>query len=89
MPHGGRVLNMYQSLSGLLEMVASWALEISQMIDLRDFSIHASADASSQALGLVSSMAVLGLLHIVSGLTHQVGHILDLILGSRMSSVII
>lgn len=49
------------TLSGLLEAVATCALEYPRVLVLRDFSVHADRATSVQATDLVSSMAAPGL----------------------------
>lgn len=72
------------SLSNLLEVVAGWAMEFLRILILRDFNVHANDTTNRQAQDLVSAMAMLGLHKIVLGLTHQAGHMLDLVFGMGM-----
>lgn len=63
-----------------LEPETRWFLEFLRLIILEVFNIHADVATSSQAMGLVPSIA-LGLSQIVLCPTHQAGHTLDLVFG--------
>lgn len=79
---------LFETLSHLLELVFTWALEIPKLIILGAFNVHFDDPASSQAVDLLFSKMVLGCSKFFSAPENSAGHMLDLIFATELSMIL-